>query len=82
MASLEQLCRQSILANLSVQNICAELHVTHLLEPALDDMAASLLTFLSQNMESVLAQPSNDFVTLPLPIVVALLKDPSLVSAL
>lgn len=79
-ASLEKLCRQSVLQNLSVQNVCAGLHVTHLLEPALDDMAASLLTFLSQNLENVLAQQSSDFVTLPLPILIAMLRNPSLVS--
>ncbi len=81
-ASLEQLCRHSVLTNLTVQSVCDGVQVAHLLEPALDDMAGSLLTFLSQNLESVLAQQSHDFVMLPLPVLTALLMNPSLVSPL
>ncbi len=81
-ASLEELCRQQILADLNAENVCAGLHVAHLLDPTLDDLAAPLLTFLAEHLDTILDQQKTDFVALPLAIFVALLKNPSLVSAL
>lgn len=79
-ASLEELCRQRVRADLSAESVCAGLHVAHLIDPTLDDLAAPLLTFLAEHLDSILDQQKNNFVALPLAIFVALLKNPSLVS--
>ncbi|CAL8466648.1 g6184 [Coccomyxa elongata] len=78
-ASLEELCRQQVLADLSAESVCAGLHVAHLIDPTLDDLAAPLLTFLAKHLDTILDQQKDDFVALPLAVFVALLKNPSLV---
>jgi len=77
---LEELCRQSITSNLSIKNVCAGLCAAHSLEPALDDLVASLLIFLAENVEQLLAEQRSNFMELPLSLFVSLLKQPSLVS--
>jgi hypothetical protein len=77
--SLEELARCSIKNNLTVDNVCTALLAAHALEPATDDLAASLTSFLMRHLDQVLTERPTDFLELPLPILLAIVKSSSLV---
>ena len=79
--SLERLCRQSIVQNLSTQNLCSILYAVELLAPALDELREPLMSCLSENLEEVASIDRDGFCKLPCSCLMHLLDRPGLVSS-
>lgn len=77
--SLQDLCVGSILSNMDPETVCMGLLLAHQLEPALDSLVLPLLSCLALRIETVVTQHEAVFHTLPLPVLLQLLKSPCLV---
>ena len=78
--SLQDICVKSILSNMNLESVCMGLLMAHQLEPALDSLVLPLLSCMAAHIETVVTQHEALFYTLPLPVLLQLLKSPCLVS--
>ena len=78
--TLQDLCVEKILSNPDLESVCMGLLLAHQLEPALDSMISPLLSCLAARIETFVTQHEALFYTLPLPVLLQLLKNPCLVS--
>lgn len=77
--TLANLCQAAVRDGVSQQSVCSVLSMVDLLQPVLDKMAPTLISFLARNLASTLEADPQGFKSLPASLMAELLGNPCLV---